>query len=50
MLLPPTAPPFGGLFFYFTDIEDNIFEVAWNPYVQLDGDGHVENHMPIDDL
>ena len=50
MLRPPTEPPFGGLFFYFADIEDNILEVAWNPYVQLDPDGNVENHLPIDDL
>jgi predicted enzyme related to lactoylglutathione lyase len=50
ILRPPIEPPFGGLFFYFADIEDNIFEVAWNPYVQLDRDGHVENHLPIDDL
>jgi catechol 2,3-dioxygenase-like lactoylglutathione lyase family enzyme len=50
IIRPPTEPPFGGLFFYFADIEDNIFEVAWNPYVGLAGDGNVESHLPIDDL
>lgn len=50
IIRPPMEPPFGGLFFYFADIEDNIFEVAWNPYVGLASDGNVESHLPIDDL
>lgn len=50
IIRPPAEPPFGGLFFYFADIEDNIFELAWNPYVQLAEDGHVDGHLSIDDL
>src|SRR5688500_10048409 len=28
ILKEPTEPPFGGLFFYFADIEGNIIEIA----------------------
>jgi hypothetical protein len=50
ILKEPTEPPFGGLFFYFTDIEGNIIEVAYNPYVILDDDMNAIAHKPIDGL
>src|SRR5262245_2357115 len=31
-------------FFYFADIDGNIFEVAYNPYVALDEDDNLVNH------
>lgn len=46
----PRQPSFGGLFFYFQDIEGNILEIAFNPYVLMDEDGNAINHKPIDDL
>lgn len=42
--------PFGGYFFYFADIEDNVLEVAYNPYVLLDAEGNVITHESIDHL
>ena len=50
ILKPPTEPPFGGLFFYFEDIEGNILEVAYNPYVILNKDNHAVGHKAIDNL
>ena len=47
---PPKAPPFGGLFFYFEDVEGNILEVACNRYVTMSADHNVTGHLPIDDL
>lgn len=44
----PAEPPFGGLFFYFYDVEDNILEIACNDYVELDENNNVINHKPID--
>lgn len=46
----PTEPPFGGLFFYFEDIEGNIIEVAQNPFITLDKVRNVISHKPIDHL
>ena len=46
----PRQPPFGGLFFYFWDIEGNILEIASNPYVVLDDHNNAVGHKPIDDL
>lgn len=46
----PQQPPFGGLFFYFTDIEGNILEVASNPYVLLDDENNAVGHKSIDHL
>ena len=46
----PRQPPFGGLFFYFEDIEGNILEVACNPYVLLDNDNNAVGHQSIDQL
>jgi uncharacterized protein len=46
----PTRPPFGGLFFYFRDIEGNIIEVACNDFVILDAEGNAVGHKNIDHL
>lgn len=50
ILKPPTSPPFGGLFFYFTDIENNVIEVAYNPYVLMDEYNNAVHHKPIEHL
>jgi predicted enzyme related to lactoylglutathione lyase len=50
ILKEPTAPLFGGLFFYFQDVEGNILEVACNSYVLLDDVKNAVGHKPIDDL
>lgn len=50
ILKEPTAPPFGGLFFYFTDIEGNVLEVACNSFVTLDKENNAIDHKPIDHL
>ncbi|MGV3560081.1 VOC family protein [Larkinella arboricola] len=46
----PTETFFGGYFFYFSDVEGNILEIAYNPYVPLDETGNVITHNSIDDL
>ena len=50
ILKEPTEPPFGGLFFYFADIEGNIIEVAQNSFVVLDKAKNTVDHKPIDKL
>ena len=50
MLNEPTEPPFGGLFFYFEDVEGNILEVACNHFIPLDKDKNAIGHKPIDHL
>jgi len=50
ILKEPTEPPFGGLVFYFTDIEGNIFEVAYNSFITLDKDNNAIAHKPIEHL
>lgn len=50
ILKEPTEPPFGGLFFYFADVEGNIIEVAQNPYIMLDPLNNAIGHKPIDKL
>jgi len=50
ILKEPTEPTFGGLFFYFTDIEGNIIEVAYNSFVTLDKLKNAIGHKPIDNL
>jgi predicted enzyme related to lactoylglutathione lyase len=45
-----TEPPFGGLFFYFEDVEGNILEIAYNTFIPLDKDNNVVDHKPIDHL
>jgi len=50
ILNEPTAPPFGGLFFYFEDIEGNILEIACNTFVSLDKENNAVDHKPINHL
>lgn len=50
ILKPPTVPPFGGLIFYFSDIEGNIIEVACNAFVTLDKENNAIDHKPIGHL
>ena len=46
----PEATFFGGYNAYVADVEDNLWEIASNPYVELDGQGNVVNHKDISDL
>jgi len=50
ILKEPQDTSFGGYFFYFVDIEDNVLEVAYNPYVLLDDAGNIVTHKSIDHL
>lgn len=50
ILKEPTEPPFGGLFFYFADVEGNILEIAQNSFVTLDNYKNAIDHKPIDNL
>ncbi|MFC5410194.1 VOC family protein [Larkinella bovis] len=50
ILREPTDTFFGGYFFYFADIEGNVLEVAYNPYIPLDAAGNAVTHHPIDHL
>lgn len=50
VLKEPTKAPFGAVFFYFADVEGNILEVAYNPYVTLDANKNATEHLPIDHL
>jgi uncharacterized protein len=50
ILKAPTAPPFGGLFFYFEDVEGNIMEIAYNSFIPLDAQHNAVDHKPIDHL
>ncbi len=50
ILKEPFKPDFGGTIFCFADIEENSWEVAYNPFVPLDGQGNVITHYPIDHL
>ncbi|GAB4038077.1 VOC family protein [Spirosoma gilvum] len=50
ILKEPHDTIFGGYFFYFADPENNILEVAYNPFVPLDESGNVLTHRNIDDL
>lgn len=47
ILKEPAEAPFGGFFFYFTDIEGNIIEVAHNPFITLDESMNAINHDSI---
>jgi catechol 2,3-dioxygenase-like lactoylglutathione lyase family enzyme len=50
ILQPPTEPPFGGLYFYFADIDGNVIEIACNDFVIMDDEKNVIHHKPIDHL
>ena len=46
----PVESDHGACFFYFADIEGNVFEVACNPSIVLDESDNVINYTNIDDL
>lgn len=46
----PITPPFGGYFFLLEDIEGNVWEVAYNPFIPIDTNGQVITHKSIDHL
>ena len=50
ILKEPTELPFGGIFFYFTDIEGNIIEIAQNSFITLDKNKNAIDHKSIDHL
>ena len=50
ILKEPAEPAFGGLFFYFEDVEGNILEIAFNSFITLDKDNNVIDHKAIDRL
>ena len=41
ILRTPSAPPWGGIRGYFADPDGFIWEVAWNPHVDVLSDGRV---------
>lgn len=46
----PTETSFGAYFFYFSDPENNILEIAYNPFIPMDTDGNTLTHLPVDHL
>lgn len=50
LLKEPTETPFGAYFFYFSDPENNVLEIAFNPFIPLDTNGNATTHLPIDQL
>lgn len=50
ILKEPAVPPFGGLFFYFEDLEGNIMEIACNTFIPLDEHHNAVDHKSIDHL
>ena len=46
----PQTPSFGGYYFLACDIEGNVWEIAWNPFITLDEKGNVHSHKNIDNL
>jgi predicted enzyme related to lactoylglutathione lyase len=50
ILKEPTEPPFGGLFFYFEDVEGNIIEIAYSTFIPLDSEHNALGHQSIDHL
>lgn len=50
VLQEPTAPPFGGLYFYFEDVEGNILEIAYNTFIPMDEKNNAVGHKSIDHL
>lgn len=50
VLKEPAEAPFGAYFFYFSDPENNVLEIAFNPFVPLDTNGNTTTHLPIDQL
>lgn len=50
ILAKPQDTPFGGYFFCFADVENNVLEVTYNPYIPLDESGNTITHRSIDQL
>jgi catechol 2,3-dioxygenase-like lactoylglutathione lyase family enzyme len=46
----PSVPSIGGYYFLISDIEGNVWEIAWNPMMVLDKSGNVVAHTNIDHL
>jgi uncharacterized protein len=44
IIKPPKKASWGGYIGYVADVEDNIWEIGYNPYVDLDKDGNTINH------
>lgn len=47
ILKPPQKVFWGGYSGYFADLEDNLWELCFNPYLSLDPQGNVLTHLPI---
>ncbi|TGN13199.1 VOC family protein [Leptospira ilyithenensis] len=43
----PEETFFGAYIFYFEDIESNLWEIAYNPMIELDPSGNVVSHQDI---
>lgn len=50
LLTEPIEPPFGGLFFYFEDVEGNVLEIAFNSFIPMDENNNAVDHKAIDHL
>lgn len=50
IIAEPKTPPFGGLFFYFEDVEGNMLEIAYNDYILMDENNNAIGHKSIDHL
>ncbi|RCH56353.1 VOC family protein [Mucilaginibacter hurinus] len=50
ILKSPVHTPFGGYYFAFADPENNVWEIAYNPYIPLDAAGNTITHESISDL
>ena len=47
---PKEPPAIGGYYFLLSDIEGNVWEVAYNLLIPLDEKGNIITHKPIDRL
>ena len=45
IIKPPKKASWGGYIGYVADIEDNIWEIGYNPYVPLDAAGNAITHL-----
>ncbi|MBW8523856.1 VOC family protein [Chryseobacterium chendengshani] len=46
----PEESSFGGYYFLIADVEENVWEIAYNPFIKLDKKGNVVAHQNIDKL
>jgi len=42
---PPEKAPWGGYRGYIADPDNNLWEICWNPYMELDEQGNVIGHQ-----